>query len=107
DAKISLLDRTSEALIATQRREARINGVSSTLILLVAQLSLWISLVIAIPLVGQRVLTGPDFAMIGLFVLASFDAVSALPAAYNALGQTLAAARRIFEVIDTSPAVRE
>ena len=45
--------------------------------------------------------------MIGLFVLASFDAVSALPAAYNALGQTLAAARRIFEVIDTSPAVSE
>ena len=45
--------------------------------------------------------------MIGLFVLASFDAVSALPAAYNALGQTLAAARRIFEIIDTSPAVRE
>jgi ATP-binding cassette subfamily C protein CydC len=45
--------------------------------------------------------------MIGLFVLASFDAVSALPAAYNALGQSLAAARRIFEVIDTSPAVSE
>ena len=30
-----------------------------------------------------------------------------LPAAYNALGQTLAAARRIFEIIDTQPAVRE
>jgi ATP-binding cassette, subfamily C, bacterial CydC len=63
--------------------------------------------IIAVPLVGKRVLTGPEFAMIGLFVLASFDAVSALPAAYNALGQSLAAARRIFEVIDTSPAVTE
>ena len=107
ESKIALFDRTSAALIATQRREARINGVSSALTLLISQLSMWVSLIIAIPLVGRRVLTGPDFAMIGLFVLASFDAVSALPAAYNALGQTLAAARRIFEIIDTSPAVRE
>jgi ATP-binding cassette, subfamily C, bacterial CydC len=107
DSKLALLERTSAALIARQRSEARINGVSSTLILLIAQLSLWVSLIIALPLVGRRVLTGPDFAMIGLFVLASFDAVSTLPAAYNALGQTLAAARRIFEIIDTQPAVRE
>jgi ATP-binding cassette subfamily C protein CydC len=40
-------------------------------------------------------------------VLARFDAVSALPAAYAALGQTLAAAHRIFEIIDTRPAVSE
>jgi ATP-binding cassette, subfamily C, bacterial CydC len=107
ESRIALFDRASETLIATQRREARVNGASSAITLLVAQLSMWVSVVIAIPLVGQGVLTGPDFAMIGLFVLASFDAVSALPAAYNALGQTLAAARRIFEIIDTSPAVRE
>jgi ATP-binding cassette subfamily C protein CydC len=107
DRKIAQSDQTSAMLIATQRREARVNGVSSAVTLLIAQLSLWASLIIAIPLVGQRVLTGPDFAMIGLFVLASFDAVSALPAAYNALGQTLAAARRIFEIIDTRPAVCE
>src|ERR1700692_1598593 len=107
ESKLPQFERTSAALIAAQRREARINGVSSTFILLIAQLSLWVSVIIAIPLVGRRVLTGPDFAMIGLFVLASFDAVNALPAAYNALGQTLAAARRIFEIIDTRPAVRE
>jgi ATP-binding cassette subfamily C protein CydC len=105
--KLAGLDRSSAALIATQRSEARINGVSSATTLLIAQLSLWAAVIIAIPLVGQRAITSPDFAMIGLFVLASFDAVSALPAAYNALGQTLAAARRIFEVIDTSPAVSE
>jgi ATP-binding cassette subfamily C protein CydC len=107
EPKLALFERSSAKLIAAQRREARVNGVSSALMLLIAQLSLWASLIIAIPLVGQRVLTGPDFAMIGLFVLASFDAVSALPAAYNALGQSLAAARRIFEIIDTAPAVRE
>jgi ATP-binding cassette, subfamily C, bacterial CydC len=107
DSRIARFDRSSETLIATQRREARINGVSSAVTLLIAQLSLWVSVIIAVPLVGRRVITGPDFAMIGLFVLASFDAVSALPAAYHALGETLAAARRIFEIIDTSPAIHE
>ncbi len=107
DSKLAAFEQRSAAMIAAQRGEARVNAVSSACILLIAQLSLWASLIIALPLVGQRILTGPDFAMIGLFVLASFDAVSTLPVAYNALGQTLAAARRIFEIIDTEPAVRE
>jgi ATP-binding cassette, subfamily C, bacterial CydC len=107
ESKLALIERRSAELIATQRNEVRINGLSSVLILLIAQLSLWVSLIIALPLVGRHILTGPDFAMIALFVLASFDAVSALPAAYNALGQTLAAACRIFDIIDTSPAVSE
>jgi ATP-binding cassette, subfamily C, bacterial CydC len=107
DGKRAALDRFSASLIATQRREARINAVSAATTLLIAQLSLWAAVIVALPLVGRGAITGPDFAMIGLFVLASFDAVSALPAAYNALGQSLAAARRIFEVIDTKPAISE
>ena len=107
ESRFARFNRGSETLIAIQRREARINGASSAVTLLITQLSLWVSVIIAVPLVGRRVITGPDFAMIGLFVLASFDAVSALPAAYHALGETLAAARRIFEIIDTSPAIHE
>jgi ATP-binding cassette subfamily C protein CydC len=107
DARLAGLASSSAALVSTQRREARIGAASTATSLLIAQLSLWVAVIVALPLVGQGTITGPDFAMIGLFVLASFDAVSALPAAYNALGQSLAAARRIFEVIDTSPAVTE
>jgi ATP-binding cassette, subfamily C, bacterial CydC len=107
EGKLVALDRGAQTLAAMQRREARINAVSNATTLLITQLSLWAAVIIALPLVGTRAITGPDFAMIGLFVLASFDAVSALPAAYNALGQSLAAARRIFAVIDTSPAVSE
>ena len=107
DGKLASLASGSASLIATQRREARIGAASTATSLLIAQLSLWAAVIVALPLVGQGAITGPDFAMIGLFVLASFDAVSALPAAYNALGQSLAAARRIFEVIDTRPAITE
>lgn len=107
EGKLAGLASGSASLIATQRREARIGAASTATSLLIAQLSLWAAVIVALPLVGQGAITGPDFAMIGLFVLASFDAVSALPAAYNALGQSLAAARRIFEVIDTKPAITE
>lgn len=107
DSKLAGLDRIGATLAAAQRREARIGAASTATTLLIAQLSLWVTVIIALPLMEQGAITGPDFAMVGLFVLASFDAVSALPAAYNALGQSLAAARRVFEVIDTSSAVSE
>ena len=40
-------------------------------------------------------------------MLASFESVAPLPAAFLALGETRAAARRIFDLIDAAPAVTE
>lgn len=94
-------------MIGAQRRAARIDAGASALILLATQLSLWGALVVALPQVAGGHLTGPELAMIGLCVLAAFDAVGPLPAAYRALGETLAAARRIFEIADAHPAVRD
>ncbi len=41
------------------------------------------------------------------FVLASLEAVQGLPGAFRALGDTLAAARRVFEIADEPPVIRE
>ncbi|MGA7966740.1 MAG: thiol reductant ABC exporter subunit CydC, partial [Gammaproteobacteria bacterium] len=41
------------------------------------------------------------------FVLASLEAVQGLPGAFRALGDTLASARRVFEIADESPIVHE
>lgn len=41
------------------------------------------------------------------FVLASLEAVQGLPGAFRALGDTLAAARRVFEIADEPPLVQE
>lgn len=41
------------------------------------------------------------------FVLASLEAVQGLPGAFRALGDTLAAARRVFEIADETPVVVE
>ena len=97
--------RGGRALTDEGRRLARLGAATSALSGLAAQLALWGALVLAIPLVRSGALAAPDLAMVALFVLASFEAVAPLPLAFGALGETLAAARRIFEVIDTVPAV--
>jgi ATP-binding cassette subfamily C protein CydC len=45
--------------------------------------------------------------MLALFALASFEAVAPLPLAMQTLGESLAAARRIFSLADSRPAVSE
>lgn len=94
-------------LTALQRRETRVEAAAGGAALFLIQATMLAALVVAIPLTLAKTLAGPDIAMIALLVLASFDAVSGLPGAYRALGQTLAAARRIFEIVDAEPAVRE
>jgi ATP-binding cassette, subfamily C, bacterial CydC len=95
------------ALTMLQRRETRVEAASGSAALFLIQATMLATLVIAIPASVAHMLPGTDVAMIALLVLASFDAVAGLPGAYRALGQTLAAARRIFELVDTEPAVRE
>ena len=95
------------ALTEEGRRLAWLGAAMSALSGLAAQLALWGALVLAIPLVRSGTLAAPDLAMVALFVLASFEAVAPLPLAFGALGETLAAARRIFEVVDAVPAVRD
>ena len=95
------------ALIRQQRRQNRIGSIAGALSGLAARLALWGTLVVSIPGVRAGALTGPALAMVALFVLASFEAVAPLPTAWAALGESLAAARRIFELVDATPAIVE
>ncbi len=95
------------ALVRQQRRQAWIGSTTSALSGLAAQLVLWGALIVVVPLVHAGSLPGPDLALVILYVLASFEAVAPLPAAFLALGETLAAARRIFNLVDAAPAVAD
>ncbi|HTQ70645.1 MAG TPA: thiol reductant ABC exporter subunit CydC, partial [Acidocella sp.] len=98
---------TARALRAAQRRQGWIGWWASAGAQLSAQLSLWCILILALPLVSRGALSGPDLALLALFILASFEAVGGLPGAYQALGETMAAARRIFEIADARPATSD
>ncbi len=101
------VERLGVSLVSQQRRQAWIGSATSALSGLTAQLVLWGGLIVLIPVVHAGGLAGPDLALVCLYVLASFEAVAPLPSAFLALGETLAAARRIFDLVDAAPAVSE
>ena len=95
------------ALAQAAGQETRVEAAAGSAALFLMQATMLAALAIAVPLAASGSLPPADIAMVTLLVLASFDAVSGLPGAYRALGQTLAAARRIFEIVDSEPAVRD
>lgn len=101
------IDALGRRLVADQARLSSDQGLTQAAVGLSANLSLWILLWLGIPMVHQGTLMPPQLAMLALFTLASFEAVAPLPHAFALLGRTLAAARRIFTIVDTLPAVQE
>jgi ATP-binding cassette subfamily C protein CydC len=63
--------------------------------------------VLTIPLVNAGTIAGPMLASLSLLTLASFEAVMPLPLAAQMWNSAREAARRLFEVVDTEPAVKD
>lgn len=101
------IDDLSHRLIADQARLSSDHGLTQAAVFLCAGLSLWVLLWLAVPMVREGQILPPNLAMLALFTLASFEAVAPLPQAFQLLGRTLAAARRLFAIVDTEPAVVE
>lgn len=101
------IDRLGRDLAAEQVRLAGYAGLGAAAAGLAAQLALWSMLLLAVPQVADGRLAAPQLAMLALLVLASFESVAPLPLAYQQLGRIRAAARRLFELADAPPPVRE
>jgi ATP-binding cassette subfamily C protein CydC len=94
-------------LAQQQRKMSGLNGIAQGALGLCANLAMWSMLLLVIPQVAAGKMPPPTLAMLALFALASFEAVMPLPLAFQSLGETLAAARRIFSLADQPPAVIE
>jgi ABC-type multidrug transport system fused ATPase/permease subunit len=68
---------------------------------------IWLMLYLSIPMVTDGTIKGIHLAVIVLGAMASFEAVQNLPQAAQLLEANLQSARRLFEIADSSPAVRE
>jgi ATP-binding cassette subfamily C protein CydC len=90
-----------------QERMAVIRGTSNALAALLASLAGLTVLELAIPLVTAGRIGGIYLALLPLTAIASFEAVQPLSAAWQNLEATQAAASRLFDLIDASPAVPE
>jgi thiol reductant ABC exporter CydC subunit len=109
-ATAAQLTRTQAAdaeLTDIARRSARTAGVGQGLTSLCSGLAMWGALLVGVTAVRAGRLEGVLLAGIALIPLVAFELVTGLPAATQALQRVRRAAARVFEVIDTAPAVAE
>ncbi len=101
------LEATGQALAGAQRRLAALNAWQNALLGLLANLALWVVLVLATPLVSAGTLPGVYLAVLALVALTSFEAIAPLPLAAGYLEGNLQAARRLLEIVDAPPEVSD
>src|SRR5690606_27219840 len=89
-----------------QRRMARVTGIHSALGTLLTNLGMWTILFLTIPQIINGEIAGPMLASLTLLTLASFEAVLPLPLAAQMWNSAREAARRLFEVVDTEPEIK-
>ncbi len=99
------LDARHKALVREQFKMSRVAGLTTALMTLTSGLAITATLIIGVAAVKTGTLTGPRLALLVLTVMASFDAVAMLPAAFQYLGQTRKAASRLLEIAQIPPAV--
>jgi ATP-binding cassette subfamily C protein CydCD len=98
---------TGEAYGSTQKQMARISAFHSALGTLLTNLGLWLVLFLVIPQVIAGNIKGVMLGTFALMTLASFEAVTPLPLAAQMWNASREAARRLFEIVDAEPMVKD
>jgi ATP-binding cassette subfamily C protein CydC len=107
EAREQEMARTSGKLDRRERRLASLQGAGDAGLVAASSLAVWAAALVLAPRTLAGSLPGAEMAMLAVFVLASFEAVVALPPVIQRAGELAAAARRLFELIDEAPAVTE
>jgi ATP-binding cassette subfamily C protein CydC len=95
----------NETLMAAQRHMARMSGISTALSGLAGQLAAAAILALGLAGVAAGRLPVPAVALMMLGAMALFDALVPLPLAFQNLGRTRAAARRLLDFAGLAPLV--
>jgi ATP-binding cassette subfamily C protein CydCD len=90
-----------------QQQHASLTGISLAVNILLMNLGMLTVLAVAIPLVVSGVLPGVMLAVVTLAAVAGFEAVNPLPLAAQSLSTSLQSARRLYEIVDDAPLVRD
>lgn len=98
--QLAHLNALNDDLIQTEGRMAFGDGLQTGLSVLLVHLTAWGVLLVAISRVD-----GVFLGTLTLATIASFEAIQALIPAAHHLGENIASAQRLFEVIDTTPPI--
>ncbi|KPK92320.1 MAG: hypothetical protein AMJ88_11270 [Anaerolineae bacterium SM23_ 63] len=97
----------SNQYIQLQERMSQVGGLSNALTGLLMNLSTITLLLVAIPLINAQRIDGVYLALLVLAAIASFEAVIPLPSTFQHLESQLAAAERLYEIVDAQPSVMD
>ena len=107
DSGLAAVAAADRQLTSLARRSAGAAGLGTGLMTAVSGLTVWGVLVLGVAAVADGTLTRVPLAVMTLTALASFEAVTVLPAAALQLGEARASARRIGAVLDAPDPVRD
>ncbi len=107
DRMLAQVGSTDRELDRLARRDAVAGGLGDGLSILVAGLTVVGVLAVSVQAHAGGSLDRVFVAMLALLTLASFEAVSGLPGVAKELSATLASGRRVLELVDREPAVRD
>ena len=105
--RLAMVRSRSEELTSHQLRMAWVTALHNGIGTLLANLGMVAVVIMAIPMVLGGQMSGVSLAVLALAALSSFEAVLPLPQAFQYLGNSLEAARRLFEIVDADPAVAD
>jgi ATP-binding cassette, subfamily C, bacterial CydC len=107
DETVARVRASDEELTRLGRRDALVAGLADALAIVVAGLTVAGVLAVAVAAHDTGTLDRVLVATLALLALSSFEAVAPLPATARELGATLAAGRRVLELTDREPVVRD
>ena len=107
EATLARIRSLNRELARLGRREALVGGLGDALSILIAGLTVAGVLAVATTAHATSELDRVLVATLALLALSSFECVAPLQAAVRELSATLTAGRRVFELVDREPAVRD
>jgi ATP-binding cassette subfamily C protein CydC len=105
DSYSAVVTECSDNMIKQQARMSTIKGLATALMALLAGLTMWLALFFGVQYVHASLLNGALLALVVLGVMAAFEAVLPIPLAFQYLGKTITAAKRLLEIANATPAV--
>lgn len=92
-------------LMQAQKKLSTLKGFTQGAVQLFSGITVFLILIIGIPMVRHHDINGAELAMIIFLIIATFEQLSLLPTAFLSIGKTQNAANRILAVTTTIPAV--
>ncbi|QYN31884.1 thiol reductant ABC exporter subunit CydC [Pseudonocardia sp. DSM 110487] len=106
-AALARVDAADGELTQVERRDAGLLSTGAGASALLAGLTLWGTLLLGVAAVRDGTLAPVPMAVLVLTALAAFEIVAPLPGAAARLGTVRAAGARLFDVLDTPPALAQ